>query len=641
MLELNQILNVDHDELCTYIDLTGAIQGKPLTETTSRLLFSLLQDSNHPQKITRYEGKKKDDTKAASHGEQRIVHNINGELYGLSTSIHVVDGKFYLFQRENKGNMGLQNASLGEGQNGEVYLLTHEIILDAESERAQVVKLVQPIAHKIIKKENPEPTSLSEFAQASQEETGTSLVKEVNLLNAVDPNARRLVTRTAKKTVERTYMSFYPGQQLSALMRDVEHPLSFEERLQIAQAIAQAVAAFHDKGIVHGDINPDNILIEQTETGFIAHLVDIEEPYAGKVGEVSPKRHSRVAYTSDNVFVEEKFSVLRDITAAGLVYYELLTTDGLRTRPQGWIASFTSENGKMSALSVLKPHGLYDAKALTPADIVGGNLAQRQAVTALISSMVEKPLLGRKRPNMQEVQAKLTTIQQPAARREQQQEVKAPISQSQLPLTDRKETPLTTSIDPGLNGIQEIEDGSDIDMEEGVAPVPVKEVSFQDYQKELSSYIAMGKLNDMYRLIYERVLDRLLRNNPIGAEEIGIIKANALASFDKVLPPVIQEAKAAAKEVASVQNMMQKGLDKVSTELKIRNNSPQQKNTFSAARYLKQAFESIKEGFRVLAGTSKKINPGQLHAALFSARTQVRQDTMTEAPGIKVDNRYK
>lgn len=637
---LNRILNADHNESITYLDLTDAIQGKSISKEAGRLLFSLLEESYQPQKIVRYEGKKKDDIKAASvsKGEQRIVHEVNGELLGLSTSIHVVDGKFYLFQRQNNDNTGPQNEFLGGGQNGEVYSLTHEIVLDHQSKQAQIIELSLPIAHKITKKDNLEPSSIAEFAEASQKE-GTTL-KEADLLQAIDPQARRLITRNAKKTVERTYMSYYPGQRLSNLLMDAEPPLSFEERLQIADAIALALTAFHDKGIVHGDINLDNILIEETDAGFIAHLIDIEEPFAGKVGAPSTAGASRLAYTSDEVLTGKKFSLARDITAMGLVYYELLTTEGLRTRPQGWIASFSSKQGQMSALSVLKPNGPYESKALTSADILGGTPAQRQAITSLISRMVEKPILGSRlnRPDIQEVQVELTTIQKPVARHELQQVQLVPM----VKIADPLPVSYPDSNCPGLHRTPAFEEGPpDFDIEEGIAPVPVKTVSFQDYQKELHSYIAEGKLNNMYELIYERVLDRLLRDNPIRDEEIGIIKAKALKSFHQALPPITNEANAVEKEVGSVQRMMQRGLNQVSNELKSRNNPPQPQNTFSASRYLKQAFESIKEGFRILAGTSKKVNPGQLHAALFGARNQMPVHAPNDVTSLKVGTVYK
>ncbi len=50
-------------------------------------------------------------------------------------------------------------------------------------------------------------------------------------------------------------MEFVEGETLRG-------PLPLDEALRIASQIAEALAAAHEKGIVHRDLNPGNILIK-------------------------------------------------------------------------------------------------------------------------------------------------------------------------------------------------------------------------------------------------------------------------------------------------------------------------------------------------------------------------------------------
>ncbi len=55
-------------------------------------------------------------------------------------------------------------------------------------------------------------------------------------------------------------MEYVPGRDLKALIRD-EAPLSPERSVEIALALADAVSAAHDAGMVHRDIKPQNVLV--------------------------------------------------------------------------------------------------------------------------------------------------------------------------------------------------------------------------------------------------------------------------------------------------------------------------------------------------------------------------------------------
>jgi serine/threonine protein kinase len=55
--------------------------------------------------------------------------------------------------------------------------------------------------------------------------------------------------------------AFIEGQTLAALLDEV--PASFRQAAQVVQALAEALASAHDEGIVHRDVKPANVMIDQ------------------------------------------------------------------------------------------------------------------------------------------------------------------------------------------------------------------------------------------------------------------------------------------------------------------------------------------------------------------------------------------
>ena len=118
-------------------------------------------------------------------------------------------------------------------------------------------------------------------------------------------------------------MEFVEGQTLEQLV-ETEKILSTTAGLRIAKQICKGLAAAHDVGIIHGDIKPQNIMVEAGGGLKImdfgsAHLTDdrgLTPPgtVIGTLGYMSPEqaRGSRLDFRSD-------------IYSLGILLYELFT----------------------------------------------------------------------------------------------------------------------------------------------------------------------------------------------------------------------------------------------------------------------------------------------------------------------------
>jgi tRNA A-37 threonylcarbamoyl transferase component Bud32/tetratricopeptide (TPR) repeat protein len=124
-------------------------------------------------------------------------------------------------------------------------------------------------------------------------------------------------------------------------MEFVEHSLldwmregrqvSLLDRIHILRQVADALAAIHRQGIVHRDVKPGNILLDQTPSGTIqAKLTDLG--IAKSVSEadiVSEQTHRRIPgtpkYLSPEQILQDALDGRSDVFGLGVLAYELLT----------------------------------------------------------------------------------------------------------------------------------------------------------------------------------------------------------------------------------------------------------------------------------------------------------------------------
>jgi serine/threonine-protein kinase len=187
---------------------------------------------------------------------------------------------------------------LGKGGMGEVY-------------RADDLKLRQPVALKFLPEAlSKDPKKLERF------------LHEVRVARQVShPNVCRVYDISEADGQHFISMEYVDGEDLSAVLRRMGRP-SKEKALQIARQLCAGLAAAHDKGVLHRDLKPHNVMIDGqgrvriTDFGLAGFAEDFtgKEVYAGTPAYMAPEQ-----------LAGRGVSVKSDIYSLGVVLSELFT----------------------------------------------------------------------------------------------------------------------------------------------------------------------------------------------------------------------------------------------------------------------------------------------------------------------------
>ena len=187
---------------------------------------------------------------------------------------------------------------LGTGGMGEVY-------------RADDLKLRQPVALKFL------PAALSKDAHKLER-----FHHEVRVARQVShPNVCRVYDIGEAQDQHFISMEYVDGEDLAKVLRRMGKP-SQDKALQIARQLCAGLAAAHDKGVLHRDLKPHNIMIDGqgrvriTDFGLAGFVGD----FAGReVAAGTP------AYMAPEQIAGREVSVKSDLYSLGLVLFELFT----------------------------------------------------------------------------------------------------------------------------------------------------------------------------------------------------------------------------------------------------------------------------------------------------------------------------
>ncbi len=126
---------------------------------------------------------------------------------------------------------------------------------------------------------------------------------------------------------ERPYfvMPFIEGGSLAALIRN-RGPLTSELALRLAIQVASALVHVHEKGLIHRDLNPNNVLLASGPTALVADFglsrTILNDP---TVDVTRPQTAGTKPYMSPGIVAGEAEDTRCDIYSFGALLYEMIT----------------------------------------------------------------------------------------------------------------------------------------------------------------------------------------------------------------------------------------------------------------------------------------------------------------------------
>jgi serine/threonine protein kinase len=151
-----------------------------------------------------------------------------------------------------------------------------------------------------------------------EEARSVNLVRHQNIVNILDlawlPDGRPYIV-----------MEYLDGVSLKTIIR--RNPLSVQEACRIAVALLDALAAAHDRAVLHRDVKPDNVIL--SSFGRVT-LVDFGIAKISAVSASAPRTETGVILGTPHYMSPEQaqgrpVDVGTDIYAMGIVLYEMLT----------------------------------------------------------------------------------------------------------------------------------------------------------------------------------------------------------------------------------------------------------------------------------------------------------------------------
>ena len=224
---------------------------------------------------------------------------------------------------------------VGEGGMGTVY-------------RARDTNLGRLVALKVIRAaadEGPGADAVARFLREAK--LGASLAH---------PNI--VVVYEAGAFGERPYlaMEWVDGRPLAALIEDAA--VSFGQRLDLLDAIADALAYAHDRGVIHRDVKPNNVMVDERGRGRLVDFGIAKRTAHFAPGTMMLPTHARQvlgtpAYMAPEQMLSSAVDARADQFSWGVMAYELLSTkhpnetvpeDGppfpvAKAQPLGWLRS--------------------------------------------------------------------------------------------------------------------------------------------------------------------------------------------------------------------------------------------------------------------------------------------------------------
>ncbi|CAD8183567.1 unnamed protein product [Paramecium pentaurelia] len=175
------------------------------------------------------------------------------------------------------------------------------------------------------------------------------LVHELSLLSSLShPNIVKLKETYTDNQYYYIIMEYINGRTLYSELSSRQYGLSIIETIKIMRELLEAVSYIHDKGVMHRDINPLNIMKADTvkliDFGLARKIKNqLNFPTSGTPGYMAPEI---INYNKDKQYDEKA-----DIYSLGCLLYKLLTGENL----------FNPKSAKQSIYQVNKD-GFFELK---------------------------------------------------------------------------------------------------------------------------------------------------------------------------------------------------------------------------------------------------------------------------------------
>ena len=218
---------------------------------------------------------------------------------------------------------------------------------------ARDTELGRPVAIKLLTL--PHPDRADEPLESRASRAGERLTAEARALATLDhPNLCRVVEVAIDAHIPFLVMQWADGEPIDR----VAERLTVKARVTLLLGVIDAVAAIHDKGLIHGDLKPDNILVDRHNTPTIVDFglaradSDHAPPTGGSPGYAAPEQ----------LLSNAPLSPEADVYALGVLLYELLTGESpLPRNTAPMIAAAMLERGALRLPDEIAPE--------TPADL--------------------------------------------------------------------------------------------------------------------------------------------------------------------------------------------------------------------------------------------------------------------------------
>lgn len=192
---------------------------------------------------------------------------------------------------------------LGSGGMGEVY-------------RADDLKLGQPVALKFISNELSLDVRLRRY-----------LLNEVRLSRQIaHPNVCRVYDVGEIDGAPFLSMEYIDGEDLRSLLRRIGR-IAEDKGVAIARQLCLGLAAAHDRGVVHRDLKPGNVMIDGRGQ---VRITDFGLARLTSDGEAPQEIAGTPAYMAPEQLARGEVSQASDLYSLGLVLYELFTGQPVR-----------------------------------------------------------------------------------------------------------------------------------------------------------------------------------------------------------------------------------------------------------------------------------------------------------------------